>query len=67
MSFENMFNAASTHSITEDEKQAWANFAENMFNAASTHSITEDEKQAWANFALVGSKPNVFKNSTDNP
>ena len=36
---------------------------ENMFNAASTHSITEDEKQAWANFALVGSKPNVFKNS----
>ena len=40
---------------------------ENMFNAASTHSITEDEKQAWANFALVGSKPNVFKNSTDNP
>lgn len=40
---------------------------ENMFNAASTHSITEGEKQAWADFALVGYKPNVFKNSTDNP
>jgi hypothetical protein len=27
MSFEDMFNAASTHSMSKDEKQIWAKFA----------------------------------------